>query len=429
MMARWQGALSDVKLMSKENNFIDVFAGCGGLSLGLLKAGWRGLLAVERDRYAFDTLTHNLLHATNRECLKFAWPDWLPVVPSTLETVLENYPEKMSTLQNRVRLLVGGPPCQGFSMLGKRCASDPRNQAFRSYIRLVTLIKPRLVLIENVRGINSSFTVESRPLRYSELIVSALEENGYRVWPEVVRAADYGVPQLRPRFIIIGLRTRLEKKQLPDPFRILEKMRADFLKSKHLPKTVSVEDALSDLLTKNRKLVSCSDSPRFEQGNYSEPATAFQRLMHSQMNGAPADSHRLANHRPDTVEKFTWFLEHCRKGRKLDQQERGPYQNRKHTVYILDEQKPAPTVTTLPDDMLHYSEPRILTVREMARLQSFPDWFEFKGKYTTGGDQRTKECPRYTQVGNAVPPLLSEALGQMLDKFYQEYARIENDRN
>ena len=104
----------------------------------------------------------------------------------------------------------------------------------------------------------------------------------------------------------------------------------------------------------------------------------------------------------------------------MEQNERGEYANKKHYVYILHPSRPAPTVTTLPDDLLHYSEPRILTVREMARLQSFPDWFAFKGKYTTGGDLRTKQCPRYTQVGNAVPPLLAELLGQTLIQFLNE---------
>jgi DNA (cytosine-5)-methyltransferase 1 len=80
----------------------------------------------------------------------------------------------------------------------------------------------------------------------------------------------------------------------------------------------------------------------------------------------------------------------------------------------LDGAKPSHTLTTLPDDLLHYSEPRILTVRELARLQSFPDWFEFRGKYTTGGKRRRHECPRYTQVGNAVPPLVAQALGNVL---------------
>ena len=93
---------------------------------------------------------------------------------------------------------------------------------------------------------------------------------------------------------------------------------------------------------------------------------------------------------------------------------REQYGTKKHRVFPMDAWSPAPTITTLPDDVLHYSEPRILTVRESARLQSFPDWFHFRGKFTTGGDRRTKECPRYTQVGNAVPPLLARAIGLMI---------------
>ena len=138
--------------------------------------------------------------------------------------------------------------------------------------------------------------------------------------------------------------------------------------------------------------------------------------MHGSLNGALADSHRFANHRPDTVKKFEWFLKNCKPG-KLEPDDRGEYANKKRNLYVLNPDLPAPTVTTLPDDLLHFNEPRILTVRETARLQSFPDWFEFKGKYTTGGKQRVKECPRYTQVGNAVPPLLAEAIGKALSKF------------
>ena len=90
---------------------------------------------------------------------------------------------------------------------------------------------------------------------------------------------------------------------------------------------------------------------------------------------------------------------------------REQYGTKKRRICLMDPWEPAPTITTLPDDVLHYSEPRILTVRESARLQSFPDWFQFRGKFTTGGSRRTKECPRYTQVGNAVPPLLARAIG------------------
>jgi DNA (cytosine-5)-methyltransferase 1 len=106
--------------------------------------------------------------------------------------------------------------------------------------------------------------------------------------------------------------------------------------------------------------------------------------------------------------------------------DRKNYNLKKHRIFPMSGDEPAPTVTTLPDDILHYSEPRILTVREYARLQSFPDWFHFKGKYTTGGKLRTKECPRYTQVGNAVPPLLARAIGKALQEMLAEVSAARN---
>lgn len=104
----------------------------------------------------------------------------------------------------------------------------------------------------------------------------------------------------------------------------------------------------------------------------------------------------------------------------MDESSRQSYGLKKHRIFPMAPGEPAPTITTLPDDVLHYAEPRILTVRESARLQSFPDWFVFKGKFTTGGDRRTKECPRYTQVGNAVPPLLARAIGSALHMLLEE---------
>ena len=106
----------------------------------------------------------------------------------------------------------------------------------------------------------------------------------------------------------------------------------------------------------------------------------------------------------------------------MDDKSRKTYGLKKHRIYPMSSGEPAPTVTTLPDDILHYCEPRILTVRESARLQSFPDWFAFKGKFTTGGDRRTKECPRYTQVGNAVPPFLARAIGIAVRNLLEEVA-------
>lgn len=134
------------------------------------------------------------------------------------------------------------------------------------------------------------------------------------------------------------------------------------------------------------------------------------------MNGSWPNSMRLANHRPATRERFAAIQASCRRGVQLNAQDRNRFGLKKVSTTPLDPDKPSHTLTTLPDDLLHYSEPRILTAREYARIQSFPDWFEFCGKYATGGYLRKLECPRYTQIGNAVPPLLAEFLGGILSE-------------
>jgi len=407
--------------------FVDLCAGCGGLSLGLMNAGWRGLFAIEKNEDAFKTLKFNLLGNRHQN---YSWPHWLPQSEISLEDLTAKHAVSLQALRGQVDLLAGGPPCQGFSTFGRRHAHDPRNQVFRQYLKVVELLQPKMVLMENVRGIQCPFSGEDapkddngKPLVYAKVIKDALN-NEYDVSSAIVQAKDYGVPQTRPRFILVGIRKNSVEPSAPSInifFDLLEQGRKVFLDSKGLGNTQpTVHHALSDLYKEGGQLHDCAETPRFKQGVYGKQTTNYQRLMHGDMNGAIADSHRFAKHRPTTVEKFDWFLKRCVPGRKIEQEERGKYANKKHTVYILDPNQPAPTVTTLPDDIIHYSEPRILTVREMARLQSFPDWFEFKGQYTTGGDRRTKECPRYTQVGNAVPPLLAEALGQALIGFLKE---------
>jgi DNA (cytosine-5)-methyltransferase 1 len=123
---------------------------------------------------------------------------------------------------------------------------------------------------------------------------------------------------------------------------------------------------------------------------------------------------RIARHRDTTVAKFKHIQQVCRPGLGLTKEQKEEIGMKKQVISVLDPAQPSRTLTTLPDDLLHYSEPRILTVRENARIQSFPDDFKFQGKYTTGGMRRTQECPRYTQVGNAVPPLMAEALGTLI---------------
>jgi len=149
--------------------------------------------------------------------------------------------------------------------------------------------------------------------------------------------------------------------------------------------------------------------------------TDYQALMRKGINGYKPNSMRLARHKESTIYKFNLIREICRPGIVLDNDEKKIVGTRKQSLCVLHPNKPSKTITTLPDDLLHYKESRVLTVRESARIQSFPDDFEFKEKYTTGGKERTKECPRYTQVGNAVPPLLGEVFGLLFTKLNQGY--------
>ena len=418
-------------------NFIDLFAGCGGLSLGLMESGWTGMFGIEKDPYAFETLAHNLLR-TNR-ALRYQWPDWLPHAPIEIGSFIEMYKDRLAQLRGSITLVVGGPPCQGFSFAGKRDPDDPRNLAFQHYLRTVDLIRPPLVLFENVAGIDSRFVNhEDSESRYrtvsafSHRIKEELEKLGYTVFVDVIKALDFGVAQLRPRYFLIGIRSEAVKGHANvsvnslDPFARLNVLRPDFLLSKNLPADgqVTVEQAISDLETSGKGLVPCEDSPRFDRIDYSGPQTSYQQMLHGEMNGAAPNSLRLARHRPQTVERFVSIYETCRKGVNLSTAERALHGMKKASFKILDPRKPSPTLTTLPDDILHYSEPRILTVREYARIQSFPDWFEFKGNYTTGGSRRKNECPRYTQVANAVPPLLAKALGATLSEICGELSGL-----
>lgn len=415
--------------------FIDLYSGCGGLSLGLMNAGWTGLFAIEKDRFAFETLKHNLVDG--KSGFTHHWPDWLPKEQIDIRRFIHLYRKQIAQLRGNVDLIVGGPPCQGFSTVGKRKKNDPRNKLFHHYVEIVTLVRPKFLLLENVKGISiehgktersrSKKKVKGRqPKPFSERIREQLEEIGYTVYPELVKAVDFGIPQSRPRYLMVGVdREALNGINLPDPFSLLREQREKYLISKGLPvdRPVTVKEAISDLETAGRQLIDCVDTKGFKQIEYRAPRTFYQQLMHGNLNGTAPNSLRLARHETRTIKKFKRIQETCRHGVSLSDKDRKRLRLNKHCLVPLNKNAPSHTLTTLPDDLLHYSEPRILTVRECARLQSFPDWFEFKGKYTTGGKKRTKECPRYTQVGNAVPPLLAEAIGKVITKLLERAER------
>lgn len=417
------------KESNKKNNFTfaDVFAGCGGLSLGLTNAGWTGSFAVEKNADAFGTLSANLVKGNSKE-KKFNWPDWLPQSAISTSHFLETYTEQLRAMRGNITLLAGGPPCQGFSLAGRRTQSDPRNALTDDYIKMVELLEPRFLLIENVKGFtlpfkkNTSKDSDSTP--YSARVKERLEGIGYKVFSELIDLSLFGVPQNRKRFILIAIKnndpalTRLKKKS---PIDLLKSYRTQFLVQKGLPvdRAISVRDAIGDLETAGKQLVPCMDSPykSYVQVNYeaSDFRSPFIEIMRKGVNDTP-NSLRLAKHGDSTVRQFTKIMTTCTPGRTISDADRKRLNLKKHALTPLNSTTPSATITTLPDDMVHYSEPRILTARENARLQTFPDTFQFFGKYTTGGASRKTDCPRYTQIGNAVPPLFAEAIGKVLKR-------------
>lgn len=400
--------------------YIDLFAGCGGLSLGLQKAGWNGLFAIEKNADAFSTLSHNLIDTDTER--HFKWPDWLPKKNWDIDDLLENYEEELRSLEGKIELLVGGPPCQGFSMAGKRKGSDVRNKLYNSYIKFVELLKPEMLFFENVHGFTVGFKrkykgKETKGEAYSEKLVKKLKKLGYTVKYKVVLMSDFGIPQKRKRFILFATKN----KKSPDFFELLYNNREKFLKEKNIEFPVTVSQAISDLQRKYGE-ISSKDTPRFKNGIYGPIQSEYQRLMRKKItkNSVP-DSHRFANSRKDTIDLFEKLMEVSEQAIRITPKMGLVDGLKKRGITPLKEKCVCPTITSIPDDFVHYSEPRIMTVRENARIQSFPDDFVFLGKYTTGGERRKIDVPRYTQVANAVPPLFAEQVGLVL----QEMLKIE----
>jgi DNA (cytosine-5)-methyltransferase 1 len=420
--------------------FIDVFGGCGGLSLGLMQAGWKGLFAVEADKFAFDSLKSNLI--AQKKPHRYAWPRWLEKGPCEVSEFINEHRKNLKSLTGKVDLIAGGPPCQGFSLAGKRKRNDPRNELFRHYLEIVRLVRPRLLFFENVRGVAVAFRSQKqrkkknrrgRPVvPFSTKIQKKLEGMGYKVFPMLVRAANYGVPQFRPRYIMIAIdETAIKSEPKFTPFKWLKEIRTAFLKKNGLPprRPVFVKEAISDLEIRNRELVECEDTLGYMRIDYDKPRTHYQRLLHGSMNGTAPNSMRIVKHSNRIKSRFSKILQSARRGVHLSEKERKKYGLKKVVVVPLNPNKPSHTLTSLPDDLIHYSEPRILTAREYARLQSFPDWFVFNGKYSTGGNRRVRECPRYTQIANAVPPFLAEVIGLLLDRVADEIGKLPKEKS
>ena len=378
------------------------------------------MFAIEKDVFAYETLTANFPPDGR---WAYDWPSDIERKAWDIKELLEEKVEALEGLAGQVELLAGGPPCQGFSCAGRRRRDDPRNELVDAYVELVALLRPGLVLLENVRGFATEFACDSTGLKVN--FATAVEERlgqDYDVATAILRASDYGVPQVRPRFILVGAAKELDCRAGIDRF--FSDLRVEavgFLHERGLPCETSAMEAISDLEVERNGKVACPDTKGFEATGYSGPRTAYQREMRDGYDGSPSDM-RLARHRQSTTARFEAIIAASREEGRLNvtvsPETKKAHGIKKAAIRVMDPLRPAPTVTSLPDDLIHYSEPRTLTVRENARLQSFPDWFSFRGKYTTGGDRRAREVPRFTQVANAVPPLLAEQLGERLMALY-----------
>jgi DNA (cytosine-5)-methyltransferase 1 len=234
---------------------------------------------------------------------------------------------------------------------------------------------------------------------------------GYKTAHSIVDLSRYGIPQNRKRYILVAVLNGSPQAF----FSILRDNNDSFCVSKGISNITTTMDALSDL-EKIHGICPSPDTKGFMAGIYGPIRSGYQRLMRKDVLATEdaVDSHRFVKHRKETIILHENLLTEAPIGKRITPEDDVVDGLNRRGVTVLDAKSQAPTITSIPDELVHYREPRILTVREQARIQGFPDWFEFKGKYTSGGKRRTQEVPRYTQVGNAVPPLFAEQMGLAL---------------
>lgn len=408
-------------LMNQDNTYIDLFSGCGGLSLGLGEAGWSGIFAIEKDPMAYESFDKNLV-AQDAPYHHFKkWPQWLSRSSHSVEDILDD-PQALENLQKMrgmVTLIAGGPPCQGFSVAGARNGSDPRNLLVFKQIKIVEMLRPKFCIIENVEGFERKFV--SRPIDKIDISVAEAALNeikglGYSVGKVTINAADYGVPQIRKRVILFAMDEEFFGSI--NAAKILQAIMLDIGKEQRkefkLPTTryVTVGEAISDL--SGEDIVPDPEFPNYSTCRYLPPKSAYEKLMRRNVSTCELpSSHRFSKHSAKAIELYRLAIATQPPGRLSKE---FLYQNGCHSNkrFVLDVSKPCSTVTTAPEELIHFSHPRVVTLREMARIQSFPDDFRFFGRYTLNGPCRGIDVPRNAQIGNAIPPLVGRAIGLSL---------------
>lgn len=349
----------------KSKKIIDLFCGCGGFSKGFEDAGFEVELALDSWNDAIETfninhkktsgITKNIYDFTNEEIKSFG-------------------------KEHEIVGIIGGPPCQGFSMVGKREASDERNTLYLQYVRFVEQIRPEFFILENVKGL-----LTLKKGYFKKEIVKRFSELGYNVTYKVLKACDYGVPQKRERVFFVGLR----KDIFGDSF---------FEYPKPVNHIIGTEEALCDLPSlDNGELCTEYKTP---------PQNEFQKKM--RRNSKSIFNNEITLHTEQTKKIISMIPD----GGNIKSLPKEYYKIRHYSSAFkrMNSKEPSTTIDCGHRNYFHYKENRIPTVRESARIQSFPDDFRFLGTKTS----------QYTQVGNAVPPILAEKIGNAIIKMYKK---------
>lgn len=348
-------------------NAIDLFAGCGGLSKGFMDAGYDIIVGVDNDQAALNTfaLNHNGAKSLNADLSK----------QETFDEI------KRIAGKREIDVIIAGPPCQGFSLTGPRDFDDPRNKLYLAVLEMVRQFQPKGFIIENVPGMATMYGGQVK-----DEVLRRFRDMGYNIECKILCAADYGVPQMRKRLVFMGIRADIGTPKFPEAILNAEQY-------------VSCREALDDLPSRAKELGT-------EEDVYtSEPRTDYQKKMRG--NCTVLHNHVATAHKQFVIDTIAQVPE----GGNWRDLPNGVGESRKFneawTRY--DGNKPSKTIDTGHRNHFHYQYNRVPTIRENARLQSFPDDFVFTGTKT----QQNR------QVGNAVPPLLGQALGQALNEIIE----------
>lgn len=372
---------------------IDLFSGAGGMSEGFRQAGFKTLVANDFDEMAAKTFRYNQ-------------PNTPFVVGDIREISARSLLDTAGVSPGNIDVVCGGPPCQMFSIAGPRIADDPRNRLFLEFVRVVKEVEPKFFIFENVSGILSM-----KKGTVLNAIIKEFTDIGYILSWEVLNAAAYGVPQARPRFVLVGATAGYDYK-MPKPL---------FFPVQKNSKTLFPDDGKSQLTVWD----ALSDLPIIEQGQGTEEMdhcgtyhNAFQNERRGERNPGKIFNHRATGHGETIVRRYSMIPE-GENNASLPIELR----TKKTNVFKLDRSKPSRTVTcNHRTDLLHPVIPRGTTVREAARLQSFDDDYRFFGNLTRKAAWLTQD----DQVGNAVPPLLAKAIALSIKESIKQKSRTLN---